>query len=314
MGRRPDPQLEQRRLDRPAAAHRRQDRARWSAPRRARSSSPTRPRSTCSRCCQRRARACSSADAPARTRDRLRAQQLPDRPLHRRERSPRQRGLRAAAGRRPTRSPTHLDERRRGADADARQLPQRPHARHGRADARRPCRRRARRSGTWRTPPARCRSTCTRAGADFAVGCGYKYLNGGPGAPAFVWVHPRTRAHGPRELRQPLSGWLRPCGAVRVRADYRPAAGIARFLCGTPPVLSLARARMRRRTCSAAEASAACRAARQVDRADRALHRAASRRAAPASASTLASPRDAAERGSQVSFAHAGRLRGRCRR
>jgi kynureninase len=74
------------------------------------------------------------------------------------------------------------------------------------------------------------------AQADFAIGCGYKYLNGGPGAPAFVWAHPR---HAER-FRQPLSGWMGHAAPFAFVPDYRPAPGIARYLCGTPPVLSLA--------------------------------------------------------------------------
>jgi kynureninase len=74
------------------------------------------------------------------------------------------------------------------------------------------------------------------ADADFAIGCGYKYLNGGPGAPAFVWVHPR---HADR-FWQPLSGWWSHEAPFAFTPDYRPAAGIARYLCGTQPILSLA--------------------------------------------------------------------------
>ena len=73
-------------------------------------------------------------------------------------------------------------------------------------------------------------------GADFAVGCGYKYLNGGPGAPAFVWVRP---AHVGR-FAQPLSGWLGHAAPFEFSPGYRPAEGVARYLCGTPSVLAMA--------------------------------------------------------------------------
>ena len=73
------------------------------------------------------------------------------------------------------------------------------------------------------------------AQADFAVGCGYKYLNGGPGAPAFVWVHPQ---HTDR-CWQPLSGWWGHAAPFAFTPDYQPAPGITRYQCGTQPILSL---------------------------------------------------------------------------
>ena len=74
------------------------------------------------------------------------------------------------------------------------------------------------------------------ARADFAVGCGYKYLNGGPGAPAFVWVHPR---HTDR-CWQPLAGWWGHAAPFAFTPDYQPAPGITRYQCGTQPIISLA--------------------------------------------------------------------------
>jgi len=73
------------------------------------------------------------------------------------------------------------------------------------------------------------------ASADFAVGCGYKYLNGGPGAPAFVWVNPKHT----NRFWQPLSGWWGHAAPFEFTPDYQPAAGIARYQCGTQAILSL---------------------------------------------------------------------------
>ncbi|MAU51141.1 MAG: kynureninase [Roseovarius sp.] len=132
------------------------------------------------------------------------------------------------------------------------------------------------------------------AGADFAVGCTYKYLNGGPGAPAFIYVAPRHA-----EMAFPaLSGWLGHEAPFAFEPRYRAGAGIERMRVGTPPVLAMAAldaaldiwdgvdmAALRRRSIELselfiAEVGAAC------------------------PGLTLASPRDAARRGSQVSFRH----------
>ncbi len=71
--------------------------------------------------------------------------------------------------------------------------------------------------------------------ADFAIGCTYKYLNGGPGAPAFLYVRQSLQEHA----LSPIWGWFGDRSPFAFDLDYAPAAGIQRFLCGTPPVLSL---------------------------------------------------------------------------
>jgi kynureninase len=145
-----------------------------------------------------------------------------------------------------------------------------------------------------------------RDAADFAVGCGYKYLNGGPGAPAFVWAHPRHAARmAASDIAQPLSGWLSHAAPFEFAATYRPANGIARFL-WTPPVLSLAALECGVDTLLAAEPFRRhAGIAREVASADHALHQRVE--ALRGAGLTLASPRDANAR-------QPGELRPRVRR
>ena len=135
----------------------------------------------------------------------------------------------------------------------------------------------------------------TGAGADFAVGCGYKYLCGGPGAPAFLYVAPRHQ----ETFEQPLSGWLGHAEPFAFEAAYRPGRGISRALCGTPPILSM----------TALDA-----ALDVILEADLALVRVKSEALTSffvtaveqecGDAVRLCSPRPSSHRGSQVSFAH----------
>jgi kynureninase len=141
------------------------------------------------------------------------------------------------------------------------------------------------------------------AKADFAVGCGYKYLNGGPGAPAFVWVHPE---HADR-FWQPLAGWMGHASPFEFTPGYRPAAGIARYLCGTPPVLSMAALECGVDTVLAAEpysqGQGGMAALRSKSLAMTRLFAELVEARCPSL--TLVSPREDAQRGSQVCFAHA---------
>ena len=135
-------------------------------------------------------------------------------------------------------------------------------------------------------------------GADFAIGCGYKYLNGGPGAPAFVWAHPR---HADR-FWQPLAGWMGHAAPFEFTPGYRPAAGISRYLCGTPPVLSLAALECGVDSVLAAQALGGMPALRAKSLALTKLFAAQVQAHCPGL--SLVSPLDDAQRGSQVCFGH----------
>lgn len=128
--------------------------------------------------------------------------------------------------------------------------------------------------------------------ADFAVGCTYKYLNGGPGAPAFIYVNP---AHA-ETLHPALSGWLGHEAPFAFDLDYRPGAGVQRMRVGTPPVLALA-------VLDAAMdvwdmTTMADIRARSIELCEQFIQEVE----AAAPMLDLASPRDPALRGSQVSF------------
>ncbi len=134
------------------------------------------------------------------------------------------------------------------------------------------------------------------AGADFAVGCTYKYLNGGPGAPAFIWVSPR---HQDR-CSQPLSGWWGHERPFAMATDYTPARGVRRFLCGTQPVLSLALVECGLDVALAADMAAV--RAKSLALTDLFIRLVEERCATHPL--TLVTPREHARRGSHVSFRH----------
>ncbi len=139
------------------------------------------------------------------------------------------------------------------------------------------------------------------AGADFAIGCGYKFLNGGPGAPAFVWAHPR---HAGR-FWQPLSGWMGHAAPFTFKPGYEPADGIGRFLCGTPAVLSLTALDCGVDTLHAADDLGGMAALREKSSALTETFIALVDERCASLGFAVASPRDARERGSQVSLTHA---------
>ncbi|PZQ96896.1 MAG: kynureninase [Cereibacter sphaeroides] len=132
------------------------------------------------------------------------------------------------------------------------------------------------------------------AGADFAVGCTYKYLNSGPGGPAFIYVAPR---HADR-ARPALSGWLGHEAPFAFDLTYRPGEGIERMRVGTPPVLQMAALEASLDIWDMA--SMADVRARSIELTNAFIK--AVEAACPTL--TLASPRDPALRGSQVSFRH----------
>lgn len=134
------------------------------------------------------------------------------------------------------------------------------------------------------------------ADADFAIGCGYKYLNGGPGAPAFVWVHPRHAD----AFSQPLSGWMGHAAPFEFIPHYQPAPGIARYLCGTPPILSMAALECGVDTVLAAEAHGGMAALRAKSVELTELFAQLVEERCAGHGLSVVSPRDAAQRGSQV--------------
>ena len=145
----------------------------------------------------------------------------------------------------------------------------------------------------------------TGADADFAVGCGYKYLNGGPGAPAFVWAHPRQTARMDREqLRQPLAGWLGHAAPFEFAADYRPALGIQRFVCGTPALLSMSALACGLDVFGQAERFGGLPGLRRKSLALTELFIALVEARCAGHGLKLVTPREREQRGSQASFAH----------
>ena len=136
----------------------------------------------------------------------------------------------------------------------------------------------------------------TAARADFAVGCGYKYLNGGPGAPAFVWVNP---LHADR-FWQPLAGWWGHAAPFQFTPDYQPAKGISRYLCGTQPILSMTALECGLDSVLAAQALGGMAALRAKSLALTDMFIALVEQRCSNHGLGLATPRESAQRGSQV--------------
>jgi kynureninase len=143
------------------------------------------------------------------------------------------------------------------------------------------------------------------AGADLAVGCGYKYLNGGPGAPAFIWAHPRhTERLDHDGWRPPLSGWLGHAQPFAFEPSYQPAKGVQRFICGTPPVLSMAVLECGVDTVLAAESCGGITAIRTKSLALTDLFMQLIEERCAGNGFTIVTPRAHHQRGSQVSLSH----------
>ena len=142
--------------------------------------------------------------------------------------------------------------------------------------------------------------------ADFAVGCGYKYLNGGPGAPGFAWVHPRHTARLDRDgWRPPVPGWFGHEKPFEFTPEYRPGHGMSRFLYGTPPLLSLAALECGVDSVLAADGLGGMAAIRQKSIALTELFIEILEARCAGHGLTLVSPRDAGARGSQVTLSAA---------
>ena len=131
-------------------------------------------------------------------------------------------------------------------------------------------------------------------GADFAVGCGYKYLNGGPGAPAFLYVRPEHAA----AVEPRLAGWMGHAAPFAFDLGYRPAEGVERMRVGTPPILSMAGLEAALDVWEGIDMAAV--RARSIALSERFVAEVEAR--AAGHGLRLASPREAARRGSQVSF------------
>jgi kynureninase len=136
----------------------------------------------------------------------------------------------------------------------------------------------------------------TAAGADLAVGCTYKYLNGGPGAPAFLYVRRELQ----EQLRQPIWGWFGARDQFAMGPAYDPADGVDRFGVGTPPVLAMAAVEVGARITAEAGIERLATKGRALTE----LVIALADEWLAGHGVTVASPREAARRGSHVSLAH----------